>query len=628
MPQLTLSLGGTDFCLIPADGADSGSVRFSASPTNDGAVFLDLQSFTGQLRVVLSNGSASPHHAPPNAAKVTPRLAASAGPKRPLEEDHDDEPYDFMASQDLLESPTSTTTDTPNKKQRIDRKEEEESVVEEEERPNSLSVEDEEEQDDVPTDCSQTQATLLAQMDFSQTQPTSDDPFKLSQEGEESSNQSLFDKQPVVTKSNVEKILAAESRPTSPAPQTTTSSEEDATTGQEEPKTMPNETIVKEDTPVPVTKEPEVVIKEAVVSESVKPKATKDEPTQVKSTPRVSLDGSPEKDIAPRLQQPPPSARWGHTVTSIDNNKFVVYGGQGYHPESSLPHTLNDLHVYDMKKEIWFKPFSGDGLPRQWHSSTYLPDRQLLLAFGGESMHPKTGKVRTHSNVMVCDVELMVWYPATVSGEVPSGRSGHAAAMMGHDLVVFGGVKGSKWLNTVSVLNTQNWIWRSIKIQGSAPKPRSYHSATTVGANRMVVFGGNDAKESFASVHVLEKTESNTWEWTHPMVTGYGPSGRTGHSATLLPDGRTICIYGGWDPNDDEGAASSNDETLIFNDAFLLNTETWQWQKVAVSPAKRVGHEAILATQGGETRVVAFGGRIPQDRFTDALETFNIPQQE
>jgi N-acetylneuraminic acid mutarotase len=398
-------------------------------------------------------------------------------------------------------------------------------------------------------------------------------------------------------------------------------SKENTSPVQEDSKTMTNETIGKEETPAPVTKEPEAGIKQAAT--------TPDEATPVESTPRVSLDGSPAKAVTPKFQQPPPSARWGHTVTSIGNYKCVVYGGQGYHPESSLPHTLNDLHVYDMKKESWFKPFSGDGLPRQWHSSTYLPDRQLLLAFGGESMHPKTGKVRTHSNIMVCDVELMVWYPATVSGEVPSGRSGHAAAMMDHDLVVFGGVKGSKWLNTVSVLNTQNWIWRSIKIQGSAPKPRSYHSATTVGANRLVVFGGNDAKESFASVHVLEKTEGNTWEWTHPMVTGYAPSARTGHSATLLPDGHTICIYGGWDPNDDEGAASSNDETLIFNDAFLLNTEHWQWKKVSLSAGnKRVGHEAILSSQGGETRVMAFGGRMPQDRFSDALETFDIPQQE
>ena len=241
-------------------------------------------------------------------------------------------------------------------------------------------------------------------------------------------------------------------------------------------------------------------------------------------------------------------------------------------------------------------------------------------------MHPKSGKVRTHSNVTVLDTELMVWYPPTVSGEVPSGRSGHAAAMVEQDLVVFGGVKGSKWLNTVSVLNTQNWVWRQLKIQGSAPKPRSYHSATAVGSNRIVIFGGNDAEECFATVHVLEKIEgeSDTWQWTHPMVTGYGPSPRTGHSATLLDDGHTVCIYGGWDPNDDD---APDDEALIFDDAFLLNTQTWQWTKVPLSFAKRVGQEAILLPKTENqtsTQVMAFGGRIPKDQFTDSMEVLDI----
>ena len=347
-----------------------------------------------------------------------------------------------------------------------------------------------------------------------------------------------------------------------------------------------------------------------------------------KVTPRVSI-GSPEKDLAPPATQPPPSARWGHTVTPVSNGRLVVYGGQAIHPKTKLPQTLNDLYLYDTNKETWFKPFSGDGLPRQWHSSTYLADRQLLIAFGGESMNPKSGKVRTHSNVTVLDTELMVWYPPTVSGEVPSGRSGHSAAMIDQGLVVFGGVKGAKWLNTVSVLNTQNWVWRQPKVQGSAPKPRSYHSATTVGSNRVVVFGGNDADESFATVHVLEKMQDgDTWLWTHPMVTGYPPKPRTGHSATLLPDGKNICIYGGWDPNDDD---AKDDAGLIWNDAFLLNTETWQWKQLPKSFSKRVGHDTMLMPHAADEtsiRILAFGGRIPRDQFTNEMEIVEINETQ
>ena len=38
-------------------------------------------------------------------------------------------------------------------------------------------------------------------------------------------------------------------------------------------------------------------------------------------------------------------------------------------------------------------------------------------------------------------------------------------------------------------------------------------------------------------------------------MVGAAPPPRTGHSAVLLPDGYTIMIHGGWDPEDEGGAA-------------------------------------------------------------------------
>jgi hypothetical protein len=293
-----------------------------------------------------------------------------------------------------------------------------------------------------------------------------------------------------------------------------------------------------------------------------------------------------------------------------------------------------------------------------------------LISFGGEAITPATTstnkgkskstaqKCKTTDQVMVLDTEIMLWYPPTVSGDVPSGRSGHTATMLSktNELIVFGGVKGSKWLNTVSCLDTLRWKWRTPKIQGAAPKPRSYHSATALPDNRVVVFGGNDATQSFATVHVLETSPSSTegsagsggteannsssnsnnnnnkWQWTHPKVMGRAPASRTGHSATLLADQKTICIYGGWDPNSEDDNADmnnsddDNDEHIIFQDSYLLDIEKWVWRQgppvVAVasydehdtdSGPKRVGHTAVLSKGG--TEVLVFGGRIPRDRF-------------
>jgi len=213
----------------------------------------------------------------------------------------------------------------------------------------------------------------------------------------------------------------------------------------------------------------------------------------------------------------------------------------------------------------------------------------------------------------------MLWYPPAVSGDIPTGRSGHTATLVPNtnELVLFGGVKGSRWLNTVSVLDTVRWIWTTPKVEGMAPKPRSYHTTTAV-KDKLVIFGGNNKTSCFDSVHVLEAT-ADGWKWSHPSTTGKAPFPRTGHSASLLDDGKTICIYGGWDPNDDR-------EENIFKGSYLLDTSTWTWRLGPKAYAagnggnsmedcgpKRCGHTSVLNPQCGE--VMVYGGRIPGERL-------------
>jgi N-acetylneuraminic acid mutarotase len=334
-----------------------------------------------------------------------------------------------------------------------------------------------------------------------------------------------------------------------------------------------------------------------------------------------------------------PTPRWGQTMTLIDDSKVLVYGGQLYDPAENKLTTMTDLYVYDLKKKTWSKPVNCEGMPRTWHSATFLPDRQLLISFGGESFNPKTKKTVTTDQVMVLDTEIMLWYPPSVSGNVPSGRSGHTATLLPNtnELVVFGGVKNNKWQNTMAVLDSMRWSWSVPKITGTAPKPRSYHSATAVPSSdgdgyMLVVFGGNNETECFNTVHVLDATKEN-WSWIHPNVSGTPPLPRTGHNATLLEDGKTIFIHGGWDPNDDQ----ANDEDMMFGDSFLLDTSTWTWKagpKPKFVPGagengglKRVGASSVLAPGDDMSHVLIFGGRIPGDKFASDFQSATVPQR-
>jgi N-acetylneuraminic acid mutarotase len=266
-----------------------------------------------------------------------------------------------------------------------------------------------------------------------------------------------------------------------------------------------------------------------------------------------------------------------------------------------------------------------------------------MISFGGEAYNEKTKKTVTTDQVMVLDTEIMLWYPPSVSGQVPTGRSGHTASMLQNQLLVFGGVKNNKWQKSLAVLDTMRWMWSVPKVAGDAPRARSYHSATPVpDSNLLVIFGGNNETECFNSVHVLD-TKSEKWSWFHPVVSGTAPCARTGHVAVLLEDGKTILVYGGWDPNVDEdvdnGDAVMSDEDYIFGDSFLLNTETWTWKpgpkpKFATDQVgivngglKRVGASSILAPGDDMSQMLVFGGRITNDRFSNDFQGTTVPQR-
>ncbi len=361
---------------------------------------------------------------------------------------------------------------------------------------------------------------------------------------------------------------------------------------------------------------------------------------------------------------PAPPARWGHTMTPVDNGQILVYGGQSFDLQGN-PVILSDVHVYDPKNGgSWHKPINCRGEARQWHSATFIPGRQQIIAFGGETIDPiksgkkgaKKDKVITSDTLRVLDTEIMLWYPPAASGDVPTGRSGHTATFFPstNELILFGGVRGSKWLNTVSILDVTRWIWTTPHVVGTAPKPRSYHSATTVGPQKMVVFGGNNKTSCFNTVHVLEAIEdenndstnigdtkdnrSTGWKWSNPTIRGKAPFPRTGHTATLLEDGKTIMIYGGWDPNDEDELTG---EDNIFKGSYLLDTQEWTWKKgpdpkaggsgssehtLEDCGAKRCGHTAALNSENGE--VFIFGGRIPGEVLAGDVQRLVPPGEK
>ena len=162
----------------------------------------------------------------------------------------------------------------------------------------------------------------------------------------------------------------------------------------------------------------------------------------------------------------------------------------------------------------WSKPINCESLPRTWHSATYLEEKNILLVFGGERNIAGTPEVL--ADIMVLDTEIFLWYPPAVSGKPPSPRAGHSASLIHQEgsalVVVFGGVRGRKWQNSLHVLDTERWHWNQPRIAGIAPPARCYHSATVANEGScIVIFGGNDGDTSFNSVEVLQVQQNGSF---------------------------------------------------------------------------------------------------------------------
>ncbi|CAN0202109.1 unnamed protein product, partial [Ectocarpus sp. 12 AP-2014] len=133
-----------------------------------------------------------------------------------------------------------------------------------------------------------------------------------------------------------------------------------------------------------------------------------------------------------------PMGRWGHTATMISESTMMVLGGQA--DDDAHQATLGDLYKFDFASESWSRPVNCDSIPRAWHSASFIKDKNLLVIFGGE--RTVDGCPECLDDIMVLDTDIDLLYPPAISGKSPTARSGHSAAIIGTDLVVFGGVRG------------------------------------------------------------------------------------------------------------------------------------------------------------------------------------------
>ncbi|KAJ5751724.1 hypothetical protein N7520_008641 [Penicillium odoratum] len=185
-----------------------------------------------------------------------------------------------------------------------------------------------------------------------------------------------------------------------------------------------------------------------------------------------------------------PAGRYGHTL-NILGSKLYVFGGQveGFFFNDLIAFDLNQLQNPANKWEVLVQNSHEGGppegqIPAARTNHTIVSHNDKLYLFGG------TNGVRWFNDVWCFDPRAGAWAEIDCVGFIPTPREGHASALVGDVMYVFGGRTDEGIdLGDLSAFRISTRRWYSFQNMGPAPSPRSGHSMTAFGKQIIVMAG-------------------------------------------------------------------------------------------------------------------------------------------
>lgn len=280
---------------------------------------------------------------------------------------------------------------------------------------------------------------------------------------------------------------------------------------------------------------------------------------------------------------PVSEARNGHTMTVLFDGRTLFAGG--YLHASNTNRILDRVDIQDPVTKQW----SATGplnIARHSHTATLLEDGRVLVVGGYDA------KWKALASAELYDPKTGKW---TMRAPLRVARFYHSAGLQPDGTVlVAGGHTGSERLETTEVYNPVTDTWTDgPAIPKLVPAVRSGHTATMLKDGKILVVGGDGNG-------LVELYDTATGTWTN---VGSLLMPRVGHSATLLKDD-SVLVLGGFQ-NRGEHLSSAE----VFEPAI------GKWKKVESLSVPAFAHTATLLNDG---RVLVTGGGGVPDPLTRA----------
>ena len=243
-----------------------------------------------------------------------------------------------------------------------------------------------------------------------------------------------------------------------------------------------------------------------------------------------------------------------------DANVIYLYGG------TKQDKWFSDVYTLDLTEWKWTKVETiGKAPTRSYHSCTM--DYDELLIFGGVFPTPAPAPDGCSNELHIFSTENKSWYTPIVSGDVPSGRSGHSACMLDRKLHIFGGWNAPDCFNDMYVLDLGIMNFTRLATTGNVPTPRTWHSSQMLAdGRRFCIYGGFNGDKALDDLYIFSAVDNSWTQILYPGLVcraGQGVLQKVTEDEPLAAD--KLLVFGGGD-----------NDGFFYNDLATLNLNLFQ----------------------------------------------------
>ncbi|KAL2339187.1 hypothetical protein Fmac_013633 [Flemingia macrophylla] len=213
---------------------------------------------------------------------------------------------------------------------------------------------------------------------------------------------------------------------------------------------------------------------------------------------------------------------WGHSSCALDDadhKKVIVFGGFGGMGRHARRNDLLLLDPYLGNLEILNTVGCATPPPRLGHTASLVGEHMFVI--GG-----RTGPDKILNDVWILDTAKNSWKLRPFGDNVIPPRHRHAAAVVGSNIYVFGGLDNDIIFSSLYVFDTSNLHWKEIPASGDWPCARHSHAMVAYGS-RIFMFGGYNGGKALGDLYSFDVQKG---QWTKERIAGRNPHARFSHS--------------------------------------------------------------------------------------------------